>query len=201
MNKTRRIGAMVAATAVATGMAMTVTAGPAAAARPRPQHNDGPRVVNAFLGSVDAGDTENVKVWFQTDETVCDFQLQVQGTRSVQVWHFGGRTSSLSRDDMLQRGERDYASIKVRPDYVRRSTLALLPATIWYRDCDGRDIRDGRDGRDNGDNRDGRDNGDNRDNGNNGNNGNNGDHRDQNRNRMDSKHFGLLLRIDNSGRR
>jgi len=169
MNKTRRIGAMVAATVAATGIAATMTTAPAAAAWPH-DDNDGPRPISQYLGSVDENDTERVAVWFGTDETVCDFRLQVRGTRSVDVWNNDGRFSSLSRDDTLRRRERDYATFTVRPDEVRRSSLALLPATIWYRDCDRF-----------------------------------GDHdhngRDRDRNRWESKSFGLLLRVQDDSRR
>ncbi|MEV6488205.1 hypothetical protein AB0M20_06115 [Actinoplanes sp. NPDC051633] len=183
MNKTRRIGAMVAATLAATGIAATVASAPAAA-RPQP-HNDGPRAISQFLGSVEEGELRRVAVWFGTDERVCDFKLQVRDTRSVDVWHNDGRTSSLSRDDTLQRRERDYATFRVRADEVRRSSLAILPATIWYRDCDrfGDDDRFGNDDNDVRDGRDGR------------------DGRDRNRNRWESKSFGLLLRIEDNDRR
>jgi len=181
MNKTRRIGAMVAATLAATGIAATVASAPAAA---RPQHdNDGPKALSQFLGTVEEGDTERVAVWFGTDERVCDFRLQVGGTRSVDVWMNRGRFSSLSRDDVLNRRERDYATFTVRADEVRRSSLTILPATVWYRDCDrwGDDDRFGDDDRNGRDHRD--------------------DRNDRNRNRWESKSFGLLLRVADNDRR
>jgi hypothetical protein len=135
MNKTRRIGAMVAATVAATGMAMTVTTAPAAAA-PKPK---GPTAVWSILKSVNDNTTNQwVSVSFQTDVKVCNFKLRVWDWGKVDVTNpWGLPFTRLWGDDTLKKKETDFASFKVSTgDYLKPgTTYQILPATIYYDTC------------------------------------------------------------------
>jgi hypothetical protein len=132
MNKFRRIGAMVLATVAATGMAMTATSAPAAAA---PQRDQGPKAVWPFLTQNEQS-AQRQSLWFKTDRTACNFKLWFDSGRGVSVSYPGnGRFTSLNRDANLWRGETDYASFWVRTGPTMQTGWRFLKAHIVYDNC------------------------------------------------------------------
>ena len=130
MRKVRRVAAVAAAAMAFVGLSSMVAA-PATAAKPV----KGPQIVNQLLRPVDSGEAEWVNVWLRTDRRVCDVKLWVRDNNRVDVSHPGGRPyTSLSRNDRLNRGERDYASFRVEAD-VDRSQWVLIGATLTYDYC------------------------------------------------------------------
>lgn len=132
MNKTRRIGAVVAATVAATGMAMTVSAAPASAA----STVKGPRPVSQVLGTVGENDATWVQVRFATDRKVCDFALRVRGVENVDVTYPSGRTfTSLNDDDTLRKHEVDHAAFRLSTGDFAADTWRVLHASVSYTHC------------------------------------------------------------------
>jgi hypothetical protein len=134
MNKGRRIGALAAAAVAAIGMTMTVATAPASAAKAA----KGPQPVSQLLQRVDENSTETVYVWFKTDRRICNFKLRVWDNSRVDVTHPQGWYTSLSRDDRLQRNERDYVTFDVKVGDYARDTWQLLYATMSYDNCNRR---------------------------------------------------------------
>ncbi|MFG1608910.1 hypothetical protein [Actinoplanes sp. NPDC049265] len=132
MNKFRRIGAMVAATVAATGMAMTATSAPAVAA---PKAN-GPTAVWSFLQSQDENSGRWQSVWFRTDVKACNFKLRVNDIPGVDITHpWGWPFTSLHNDSTLKKNETDFASFYVKTGPTYKSTWRYLPAWISYDNC------------------------------------------------------------------
>jgi hypothetical protein len=132
MNKGRRINAIVATTAAALGMTMSMTTAPASAAT----RVKGPQPINALLSVDDNTDNQWVDVRFRTDRKVCKFKLTVWGNSKIDVHYPSGRRfTSLDRNDTLNRGEVDFASFALDVDDYARDTWVLLPATITYTHC------------------------------------------------------------------
>jgi hypothetical protein len=132
MNKTRRIGAAVAATVAAIGMTMTVATAPASAAK----KVKGPQPVSQVLGSVDENSTEWAHVWFKTDAKVCDFKLRVWDGANIDVSYPKGKSyTSLKNDSKLRKGEVDYASFKLTVGEYAKDTYRLLFATTSFTSC------------------------------------------------------------------
>lgn len=132
MNKFRRIGAMVAATVAATGMAMTVATAPAVA---KPKDN-GPTAVWPFLKAQDEQTVRPHSVWFKTNRTACNFKLMVNDVPGVEVWYPGFKPFTLlSEDDTLWTGELDYATFFVKTSPTFQSSWRYLPAHVWYDNC------------------------------------------------------------------
>ncbi|MDI6101945.1 hypothetical protein QLQ12_25330 [Actinoplanes sp. NEAU-A12] len=128
MQKTRRIGAVVALATAAFGMATTVAAAPATAA---PQ---GPQPVSNWLQSVRANTGSWVTIHWRTDRRICDAEVRVRGER-VRVDYVGFRRSaSFSRGDSLRPGRSDFTRVRVTP-FAQRPGVAKLWATISYDEC------------------------------------------------------------------
>jgi hypothetical protein len=129
MNKIRRIGAILAATAAAAGMTSMAVASPASAA---PQ---GPRPVSNWLRAVPAHANTWINIYWNTERPVCDAKIWVDGGRRVEVDYPGNRSfTSFSRGTSLRPGRSDYSAVRVNPDYDRAG-VALLRATITYANC------------------------------------------------------------------
>ena len=130
MNKSRRIGALVAASAAAMGMATVGLASPAAASV-----HGGPRPVSNWLRAVQAHTGTWVNIGWRTDRRICDVEVRVDGGRRVDVDYPGFRRyTSFSRGDSLRPGRTDYTAIRVTPDF-NRAGVAVLRATIEYDNC------------------------------------------------------------------
>jgi hypothetical protein len=128
MQKTRRIGAVIALTTAALGAAATVATAQAGAA-PR-----GPQPVSHWLQSVRAHTGSWVAIQWRTDRPICDAEVRVRGER-VRVDYLGTRNSaSFSRGDTLRPGRTDFTRIRVTP-YLQRPGVAKLWATISYDEC------------------------------------------------------------------
>ncbi|HEY7271786.1 MAG TPA: hypothetical protein VH502_03555 [Actinoplanes sp.] len=133
MKITRRIGAFLAATVAAPGLASVVAPAPASAARPH-----GPHPVNQWLQPVPAGTPTWVKVWWRTDRRVCDARLVVWGGSTVAVTYPSDRSyTSFSNGSTLSRRETDYTSFRVTAAGPTLPLLgsALLRARLLYNDC------------------------------------------------------------------
>jgi hypothetical protein len=129
MNKSRRIGAVVAMATAAAGMATVATAAPAAAA------DRGPQPVSNWLTAVRANTVSWVNIYWHSGRTVCDTQVRVNGGRWVDVGYPGNRRSaSFPRGGTLRAGRSDYTAVRVDPDFDR-SGIAQLRATIEYTSC------------------------------------------------------------------
>ncbi|MBM2618740.1 hypothetical protein JIG36_24585 [Actinoplanes sp. LDG1-06] len=139
MRTGRRIG-IVAATAAAV-MGLLAVASPASAApatdaqASAPKQFKGPRVVNQTLATVDANDSQWVRVKWKTDRRVCDAQVVIWANDDVQIDYPSDRDyTSFSRGDTLNRGRGDYTSFRIQADFDR-DAWAILAATITYTDC------------------------------------------------------------------
>jgi len=132
MNKSRRIGALVAATAASVGMG-TLVAPTVAEAAPR-----GPQPVSNFVQRVRAHTDTWVSVRWQTDRRICDATVWVNGRRVDVDYPRNARSTSFSRGDTLRPGRSDFTAFRVNADFDR-SGVALLRATIAYDNCGRRD--------------------------------------------------------------
>jgi hypothetical protein len=129
MNKSRRIGAIVAMATTAVGMASMTASAPASAAPAR-----GPEPVSGWLRPVPAHTTSSIDIYWRTDRTICDVQVRVAGAW-VDVEYPGHRRfASFDRGTMLRAGRTDYTTVRVSPD-VDRSAAARLRAVITYDNC------------------------------------------------------------------
>jgi hypothetical protein len=128
MNKSRRIGALVAATVASVGMSSLV-APTAAEAAPR-----GPQPVSNFVQRVRANTDTWVSIRWQTDRRICDAQVWVSGRRVDVDYPRNARSTSFSRGDWLRPGRTDFTAFRVNADFDR-SGVALLRATIVYDNC------------------------------------------------------------------
>src|SRR4051794_35206883 len=102
MNKSRRIGALVAATAATVGM-RSLVAPTAAQAAPR-----GPQPVSNFVHRVRAHTDTWVSVRWQTERRICDATVWVNGRRVDVDYPRGRHSTSFSRGDTLRPGRSDY---------------------------------------------------------------------------------------------
>ncbi len=128
MNKSRRIGAIVAMATAAVGMATATTAAPAAAA-PR-----GPEPVSNWLRAVQAHQDTWVNIYWRTNVRICDAEVRVYA-RDVEVDYRGFRRSAtFSRGDSLRPGRTDFTPIRVDADF-NRAGVARLRAVISYDGC------------------------------------------------------------------
>lgn len=132
MNKSRRIGALVAATVAAVGMASLVAP---TAAEAVPQ---GPQPVSNFVQRVRAHTDTWVSIRWQTDRRICDAMVWVNGRRVDVQYPRGNRFTSFSRGDTLFSRRTDVTAFRVNADFDR-SGVALLRATIAYDNCGRRD--------------------------------------------------------------
>ena len=131
MNKTRRIGALVALATAAVGMATATAAAPAAAA-PR-----GPEPVSNWLRAVNAHESTWVNVYWRTNTRICDAEVKLYA-RDVEVDYRGFRRSAtFSRGDMLRPGRTDFTPVRVNADFDRAG-VARLRAVISYDNCSRR---------------------------------------------------------------
>ncbi len=129
MNKSRRIGAIVAVATTAVGVASLVASAPAVAAGAR-----GPQPVSGWLRPVRAHTANWVDIYWRTDKTVCDVQVRVVG-QSVDVSYVGHRQfASFNRGTMLRSGQTDYTSVQISPDFDQSGT-AQLRAIVSYDSC------------------------------------------------------------------
>ncbi|MFI6073485.1 hypothetical protein ACIA5C_18095 [Actinoplanes sp. NPDC051343] len=128
MNKSRRIGAIVAMATTAVGVASMVASAPASAA------SRGPEPVSNWLRPVRAFTTNQVDIYWRTDRPVCDVQVRV-AARGVDVGYPGHRRyASFNRGNSLRPGRTDYTSVQINPDFDRPGA-ALLRAVITYDTC------------------------------------------------------------------
>ncbi|WP_203736965.1 hypothetical protein, partial [Actinoplanes italicus] len=128
MRKTQRLGAIVALSTAAFGMAATVTTAPAGAAA------RGPQPVSSWLQSVRANTGSWVTIQWRTDRPICDAEVRVRGEK-VRVDYTGfKRSASFTRGDKLWPGRTDSVKVRVTP-YLQRPGVAKLWATISYDDC------------------------------------------------------------------
>jgi hypothetical protein len=127
----RRIGAVVATSAAAVGMASVMAAPATAAPAAR-----GPQVISPWLQTVDSGESEWVSVWLRgVDRRICDVRMAVRGPRNVDIDYPGNRNyTSLNGGSTLVRGERDRASFRVEAN-VRRDSRIILSGVVSYNDC------------------------------------------------------------------
>jgi hypothetical protein len=132
MNKSRRIGALVAAAVASVGMSALV-APTAAEAAPR-----GPQPVSNFVQRVRANTDTWVSIRWQTDRRICDATVWVNGRRVDVDYPRNARSTSFSRGDSLRPGRTDFTAFRVNADFDR-SGVALLRATIAYDNCGRRD--------------------------------------------------------------
>jgi hypothetical protein len=132
MNKSRRIGALVAAAVASVGMS-TLVAPTAAEAAPR-----GPQPVSNFVQRVRANTDTWVSIRWQTDRRICDATVWVNGRRVDVDYPRNARSTSFSRGDSLRPGRTDFTAFRVNADFAR-SGVALLRATIAYDNCGRRD--------------------------------------------------------------
>jgi hypothetical protein len=128
MSNVGRIGAVLAAAAAA--VAMTSIASPASAA---PQ---GPKPVTNWVQAVRANVPTWTKIYYKTDQNICDVKIVVDGGRNVSVDYPGNhaRSTSFNRDDSLRKGRTDYASVRLTARTMKPG-IALLRATVWYDTC------------------------------------------------------------------
>jgi hypothetical protein len=129
MNKSRQIGAFMAASAAAMGMATVGLASPAAAA------GQGPRPVSNWLNPVQANRSTWLNIAWRTDQRICDVRVRVDGGRRVDVdYPSRHRYTSFSRGDSLRAYRIDYTAVRVTPDF-NRNGVAVLRTTIAYDNC------------------------------------------------------------------
>jgi hypothetical protein len=128
MNKSRRIGALVAAAVASVGMSALV-APTAAEAAPR-----GPHPVSNFVQPVRAHTDTWVSIRWQTSHRICDARVWVNGRRVDVDYPRNARFASFSRGDSLRPGRTDFTAFRVDADF-NRSRVALLRATIAYDNC------------------------------------------------------------------
>ena len=133
MNKSRRIGALVAAAFASVGMSALV-APTAAEAAPR-----GPQPVSNFVQRVQAHTDTWVSIRWQTGRRICDARVWVNGRRVDVDYPRDARSTTFSRGDWLRPGRSDITAFRVNADF-NRSGVALLRATIAYDNC-GRHAR------------------------------------------------------------
>jgi hypothetical protein len=131
MKTSRRIRAVLA-TALA-ALAMTSIAATPAAAAGRVK---GPEPVNALLQTVNTNQATWVSVEWKTDRTICDAEVRVWGNPNVVIGYPSNTATytSFAHGSTLLRRDTDFTSFKVTPHF-RRSTWALLAATITYNYC------------------------------------------------------------------
>jgi hypothetical protein len=136
MNKSRRIGAFVAASAAAMGMSALGMSAPAFAGGHDQGSGHGARPVSSWLRAVHANSSSWVAINWRSSSRVCDVQVRITGGRNVAVGYSGNRGyGSLSRGSRLGSGQSDYSAIRITPDYDRGG-IAVVRATIKYIDCD-----------------------------------------------------------------
>lgn len=130
MSNVGRIGALLVAATAAVGMTSIAGASPASAA---PQ---GPKPVTNWVQSVRANVPTWTRIYFTTDQNICNVKITVNGGRTVSVDYPGNwtRYTSLNRDDSLRRGRTDYASVELTARTMRPG-IALLRTTVWYDTC------------------------------------------------------------------
>ncbi|MGX6602305.1 PT domain-containing protein [Micromonosporaceae bacterium Da 78-11] len=132
MNKSRRIGAIVALATAAVGMATVTATAPAVAA---PQ--SGPQPVSNWLRAVNAHQASWVNIYWRTNSRICDVEVKV-ASRNLDIDYPGNRRStSFSRGDTLRPGRTDYTAIRVDADFARAG-VAKLRTAISYTDCSRR---------------------------------------------------------------
>ncbi|NMO50709.1 hypothetical protein HH310_05810 [Actinoplanes sp. TBRC 11911] len=134
MNKSRRIGAVIALATATIGMISASAIAPATAdAR-------GPEPVSAWLRPVRAHTDTWIDISWRTRQRICDASVKYY-SQDVDIDYRGGkrRSATFSRGVSLAPGRVDYTTIQVNPD-VDRSTLAKLRAVITYNTC-GRKAR------------------------------------------------------------
>ncbi|MBU2669574.1 hypothetical protein KOI35_39295 [Actinoplanes bogorensis] len=130
-----RTAGIIAATAAA-AMSALVVASPASAAGNAPKQFKGPHVVNQMLSTVDANDSQWVRVKWKTDRRICDAQVVIWANDDdVAIDYPSDREyTSFSRGDTLNRGRGDYTSFRIEADF-NKDSWAILAATITYTDC------------------------------------------------------------------
>ncbi|MFC7532585.1 hypothetical protein [Actinoplanes sp. GCM10030250] len=128
MQKSRRIGALVAMATAAAGIGAVTAAAPASAIV------RGPQPVSSWLQKVPAGTSSWVNIHWRTDRRICDVAVRVRGDR-VKVDHLGFRRSgTLSRGNTLRPGRTDFTRVRVTP-FQQTTGVAKLWATISYDEC------------------------------------------------------------------
>jgi hypothetical protein len=131
MRNARRIGAFLAATVVALTL-VSVVAAPVSAG-PTPT---GPQPFSTMLGAARINQPTWLRVYWQTDVTICDAKLIVASKRRIEIGYPGSTVNyaSFYRDDTLTRGETDYTSFLVTA-HSRAPGWVVLEATMTYTKC------------------------------------------------------------------
>jgi hypothetical protein len=129
MNKSRRIGAIMAMATATIGVTTATVTAPANAAAPR-----GPEPVSTWLRPVRAQADTWINIAWRSRVRVCDASVKYYG-RDVDVEYRGHRRSAtFSRGTTLFPGRVDYTTILVNPD-TSRTGLTMLRAVISYDSC------------------------------------------------------------------
>lgn len=128
MNKSRRIGAVVAMATVTIGMTSASAVAPANAdAR-------GPEPVSTWLRPVRAHTDTWIDIHWRTRQRACDASVKYY-SRDVDIDYRGNRRSAtFSRGVTLSPRRGDYTTIQVNPD-MDRGGMAKLRAVITYDSC------------------------------------------------------------------
>jgi hypothetical protein len=121
---------LVAAAAIAAaGLAIVAPAAPASAAP------TGPVPVDGRLTPVKAGTPTWVQMWWTTDVRACDVKVVAWKNSLATFSYPGGRGyTTLSKDSTLDRGESDFAKIRVDAA-LGQGNFALVPVQVFYSDC------------------------------------------------------------------
>jgi hypothetical protein len=129
MNKARRIGALLAASVAALGMASVGLASPAAAME------RGPKPTSTGLRAVRAHTSTWSSIAWRTNQRICNVQVRVDGGRKVDIDYPGNRRfTSFSHSNSLGAGRTDFTAIRVKANFGGRG-VAVLRATIKYDNC------------------------------------------------------------------
>jgi hypothetical protein len=113
----------------ATGLIMTATTNPAAAAGP------GPQPVTNWLDAVPAGERSWVSLYWTTGRKICDAAVTVEGD-GVQIGYPDntGTYTSFSQSAKLRPGRLDYTAFTVRPR-AGAEQFRQVEATLSYTTC------------------------------------------------------------------
>jgi hypothetical protein len=126
MNRIRRTAMLAAAAMAATGL---MAATPASAA------HRGPHPVVPWIEVVRAHEPTWVKLWWDTDEKICDAEVTIRGHDLGIAYPENTGSYTSFRDEAYLRPERpDYTAFKVDADFSG-NTLVPLEATLTYNTC------------------------------------------------------------------
>jgi len=126
---------VLAAVAVAAGLATTLTGAPAAAAA------SGPSPITTWLNPVKPHKATWVNVHWTTGRKICDAEVRVAaGKVDVAYPSNTGTYTSFSQSDSLRGGHVDRTAVNVTAHYSR-TAFVPLEATITYTNCKNDTVR------------------------------------------------------------